>query len=65
MTSEPGPVFMIQLAPTGGNQIEERRPELTALDEFVDRLPDAFAVIDRDGVIRRVNRAFRLSAGRR
>jgi transcriptional regulator PpsR len=58
MTSEPGPVFMIQLAPTGGNQIEERRPELTALDEFVDRLPDAFAVIDRDGVIRRVNRAF-------
>ena len=27
-------------------------------DEFVDRLPDAFVVIDRDGVIGRANRAF-------
>ncbi len=58
MTSEPGPMFMVQLARAGGNQIEERGPTSTALDEFVDRLPDAFAVIDRDGVIRRANRAF-------
>jgi transcriptional regulator PpsR len=58
MTSEPGPMFMVQLAPAGGNQIQERRPELTSLDEFVDRLPDAFVVIDREGVIRRANRAF-------
>jgi transcriptional regulator PpsR len=58
MASDPEPMFMVQLAPVSGNQIEERRPELTALDEFVDRLPDAFAVIDRDGVIRRANRAF-------
>jgi transcriptional regulator PpsR len=58
MTGEPGPMFMVQLAPAGGNQTQEHRPELTALDEFVDRLPDAFVVIDRDAVIRRVNRAF-------
>ncbi len=58
MASEPGPMFMVQLAPAGGNVLEDRRAELTALDEFVDRLPDAFAVIDRDGVIRRGNRAF-------
>ena len=31
---------------------------MMALDEFVDRLPDAFVMIDRDGVIRRANRAF-------
>ena len=58
MTSEPGPMFMVQLAPAGGNQIQERRTELASLDEFVDRLPDAFVVIDREGVVRRTNRAF-------
>jgi transcriptional regulator PpsR len=58
MTSEPGPVFMIQLSPASGAQSNAYPPEQTALDGFVDRLPDAFVVIDRDGVIRRANRAF-------
>ena len=58
MTSEPGPVFMIQLSPADGNALPDRRSDLTALDEFVDRLPDAFTVIDREGRIRRANRGF-------
>jgi transcriptional regulator PpsR len=58
MTSEPGPIFMVQLAPAGGSQPVTVRTEQTSLDEFVDRLPDAFVVIDRDGVVRRANRAF-------
>jgi transcriptional regulator PpsR len=57
LPSEPGPVFMIQLAPAGSNQPPEQA-EQTALDGFVDQLPDAFIVIDRDGIIRRANRAF-------
>ena len=59
MTSEPGPVFMVQLAPAGTAHRSPRAVRnATALDDFVDRLPDAFVVIDRDGVIRRANRAF-------
>jgi transcriptional regulator PpsR len=58
MTADPGPLFMVQLAPAGGPRQEERRPEQASLDEFVERLPDAFVVIDRDGIIRRGNRAF-------
>jgi transcriptional regulator PpsR len=58
MASEPGPIFMIQLAPVEGLRPQARRPEELALDEFADHLPDAFTVIDRDGVIRRANRAF-------
>ena len=58
MTSDTGPVFLVQLAPTGGARIPEPDAEQAALDEFVDRLPDAFVVIERDGTIRRVNRAF-------
>jgi transcriptional regulator PpsR len=51
-------MFMLQLAPAAGNQQPAFNPEQTALDEFVDRLPDAFVVIDRDGIVRRANRAF-------
>ncbi len=58
MTSDPGPVFLVQLAPASGNQIPPRDAEPATLDEFVDRLPDAFVVIDRNGIIRRANRAF-------
>ena len=58
MTSDPGPVFLVQLAPASGPRIPERESGLSTLDEFIDRLPDAFVVIDRDGVIRRANRAF-------
>jgi len=58
MTSDPGPVFLVQLAPAAGTQIPAPEAERATLDEFVDRLPDAFVVIDRDGVIRRANRAF-------
>ncbi len=58
MTSDPGPVFLVQLAPASGVPIPAREAEHTTLDEFGDRLPDGFVVIDRDGTIRRANRAF-------
>lgn len=58
MTSEPGPVFLVQLAPSGGVQAPGSNGGPTTLDIFVDRLPDAFVVTDREGVIRRANRAF-------
>jgi transcriptional regulator PpsR len=58
MTSDPGPVFLVQLAPAGGAQIPAPNAEQATFDDFVDRLPDAFVVIDRDGTIRRANRAF-------
>jgi transcriptional regulator PpsR len=49
LPSEPGSVFMVQLAPAGSNQPPEQA-EPTILDGFVDQLPDAFVVIDRDGI---------------
>jgi transcriptional regulator PpsR len=58
MTSDPGPVFLVQLAPAGGSPVPADGPEQHGLDTFVDRLPDAVVIIDRDGVIRRANRAF-------
>jgi transcriptional regulator PpsR len=58
MTSDPGPVFLVQLAPANGALAATREIERLELDQFVDRLPDAVVVIDREGVIRRANRAF-------
>jgi transcriptional regulator PpsR len=58
ITSELGQMFLVQLAPAATAQSLENRNEQIPLDEFADRLPDAFVVIDRDGVIRRANRAF-------
>jgi transcriptional regulator PpsR len=58
MASDPGPIFMLQLAPAGSSRPQARAPEDIALDEFADRLPDAFVVIDRDGIVRRANQAF-------
>jgi transcriptional regulator PpsR len=58
LPSEPGSAFMIQLAQAGPNVATEQHAEQMSLDVFVDRLPDAFVVIDRDGVVRRANRAF-------
>ncbi len=58
MSSDPGPIFMVQLAPAGGAQFVDRRNDQASLDEFAEALPDAFVVIDREGFIRRANRAF-------
>jgi transcriptional regulator PpsR len=58
MAGEPGPVVLLQLAPVGMQGPEARRNSDNSLDDFFDRLPDAFVVIDRDGTICRANRAF-------
>jgi transcriptional regulator PpsR len=58
ITGEPGPMFLVQLAAADGTRTEVQRDEPGSLDHFIDRLPDAFVVTDRDGVIRRSNRAF-------
>lgn len=58
MTAEPGSMFMVQLSPVGGVAAGAQRDDQVPLDDFIERLPDAFVVIDREGVVRRANRAF-------
>jgi len=60
VTSDPGPMFLVQLAPASGAARASlpQLPEPVGFEAFFDRLPDACVVIDREGVIRRANRAF-------
>ncbi len=58
MNAEAASVFMLQLASVGARPAAADRAEPLALATLIERLPDGFVVIDRDGVIRRANRAF-------
>ena len=65
MAGEPGPVFLLQLAPVADLQtVAADRVRVAtaaappAVEPLVERLPDAVAVLDNRGVVRRVNRAF-------
>jgi transcriptional regulator PpsR len=57
MTNETTPVFLLQMTPTGkpmgsGPSVVEDREGL------LDQLPDAIAIVDESGAIKRANRAF-------
>ncbi|HQT75639.1 MAG TPA: transcriptional regulator PpsR [Rhodopila sp.] len=58
MPAEPGPMFLIQLAQAEPTQLASGMATPAGIDEFFDRLPDGFVVIDREGFIRRANQAF-------
>jgi transcriptional regulator PpsR len=57
MAAEPGPLFLLQLTPALAGAAPAE-PSVTPIEDLIERAPDGFAVIDRDGVILRANRAF-------
>jgi transcriptional regulator PpsR len=57
MASEPGPLYLLQFAPMGSSAPGDF-DEGPALDELIERLPDAFVVLDRDGAVVQGNRSF-------
>lgn len=59
--SDNGPLFLLQLAPVGGAppaSLRQSDHNLISVEDMLDRVPDGFAVLDEEGVIRRANRAF-------
>ncbi|NJO32636.1 MAG: transcriptional regulator PpsR [Rhodospirillales bacterium] len=58
MSSEPGPLYMLQFSPLGGPLPSPDRVADVSIEELVERIPDGFVVMDDDGLIVRANRAF-------
>jgi transcriptional regulator PpsR len=58
MTSEAGESFLLQLARAGIARPSADVAGRISVEDLVERGPDAFVVIDRDGTILRSNRAF-------
>src|SRR5262249_32954140 len=56
MSPEPTPVMLLQLSPGWAGNAPVH--QTISIEDLIERLPDAFIVIDKDGVIRRTNRAF-------
>jgi transcriptional regulator PpsR len=52
-TAQPEPVYMLQLA-----ALAEIAPPPVSLDQFVERLPDGFVLLDPAGTVLRANSAF-------
>jgi transcriptional regulator PpsR len=50
-------MVLLQLAHAGTEPIV-RRPDGLPMDDLIERLPDGFVGLDRQGIIRRANRAF-------
>jgi transcriptional regulator PpsR len=57
IAAEPGTAFLLQLAPAGASRPAFGHGEPVFVDDLIERMPDGFAVTDRDGVVLRANRA--------
>lgn len=59
--SDHGPLFLLQLGAVDGSHPAPLLPadhNLVSVEDILDRVPDGFAVLDEEGVVRRANRAF-------
>lgn len=57
MPSDPGPFFMLQLTPAGTTQLPVNDSPIN-VHGLIERGPDGFVVINREGFVRRANQAF-------
>ncbi len=57
VTSEPGHIFLLQFA-SASPALAQVPTEVSAIEELVEALPDAFVALDESGVIVGVNQAF-------
>jgi transcriptional regulator PpsR len=57
MTSE-GTAYLLQLTPVPAVGISETREDPWSLENLIERVPDGFVVLDREGAIVRANRTF-------
>jgi transcriptional regulator PpsR len=59
ITSDAGSFYLFQMTPLAGvGVVEPNVAETLPLEELIQRFPDAVAIVDRDGVIRRANHTF-------
>ena len=58
MSAEPNSVLMLQLSPGWGGQASLVGQDTISIEDLIERSPDAFIVLDSEGVIRRANRGF-------
>ena len=56
--AEGGPIFVLQLMSMSATRDLAPQHEPVAVEDLMERVPDGFVVVDDDGIVRNVNRAF-------
>jgi transcriptional regulator PpsR len=56
--TDQGPAFLLQFTRVGADPAGAKNEPPIVADAYIDRLPDGFLIIDRLGLVRRVNPAF-------
>ena len=58
MTTDAGAFYLFQMTPMGGAQVPQASLDTISSDSIIQRLPDGFVIVDRDGVVQRANHTF-------
>ena len=62
LTSEAGTFYLFQMAPLAGtdssSQVLDREEASFSLEAFIRRLPEGFAIVDRNGLVKFANHTF-------
>ena len=58
MTTDAGAFYLFQMTPMGAAQVPPEALDTISSDSIIQRLPDGFAIVDRDGVVQRANHTF-------
>jgi PAS domain-containing protein len=55
MTTDAGAFYLFQMTPMGGAQAPNEALDHLSSDNIIQRLPDGFVIVDREGVVQRAN----------
>ena len=58
MTTDAGAFYLFQMTPMGAAQTPLEALDSFASDSIIQRLPDGFVIVDREGVVQRANHTF-------
>ena len=58
INTDAGSFYLLQLAPMERNAEQDAPPERFSVEAMVQRMPDAFVVVDREGIVRWANYTF-------
>jgi transcriptional regulator PpsR len=58
MTTQSDGFYLFQMSPMGGAAPPRERSVVDSFEDIIQRLPDGFAIIDRDAIVRRANNTF-------
>ena len=58
MSTDAGAFYLFQMTPMGGAQVPLEALDHLSGDSIIQRLPDGFVIVDREGVVQRANHTF-------